>query len=253
MRIEAGLQDGAMPPPFSEGTDGRRQTHHDRQPSSTQPCDWEMWAVQGCVSGEAQGPHSPPEMHGEVCTTSTQTLPGSSPALGNFHSHELTNSTYKSLIKTIREAVWRPPHGPLSATALWNHRKSLAVSAKNCWVPANYSHLMYSELFLLWFIYVFHRFICDTDLCSFQCSAMPGLKASSVSYHSLSNTVACNKVIKPWNYTCSLINTGAVPTHTFERWFWTWSLRCWNALACEYLRQEKSVHLMVARVIPRQV
>lgn len=173
IRIEAGLQEGARPPPPVEGgMEGGRAPWW-----AAQPLAWpaagrcgQCWAMLAGRLGDPIHPvvNQPLEMCGEVCTMSAQTLPGSPPGLGNFHSHEFTNSTYKRLIKTIREAVWRsPPRPSLSAAALWNHRKSLAVPTKNFWIPKNYSHFMYSELFRLYKVICgFHRFVCDAELCS---------------------------------------------------------------------------------------
>lgn len=95
IRMEAALQEGAISPPLIEERDGKRQSHDDGQPSPASGRCKRCWAALVGQLGDPIHPavNQPLEVHGEVCTMSAQTLPGSPPGLGNFHSHEFTNST----------------------------------------------------------------------------------------------------------------------------------------------------------------
>lgn len=122
----------------------------------------------GHAGGEAREPihpavNLPLEMQGEVCTMSAQTPPGSPPGPRGFHSQELTDPTYMHPMKTMLDAARpSPPMSPSGLLCHGNRRKLLDMPARNFWIPRNYSHWMYSEVWVGFFFLHLRLFIVCT-------------------------------------------------------------------------------------------
>lgn len=267
IRIEAALEEGAIPPPLEGERDGRRQSQEDGQPTHSSTVRLGVMGSAGLGEQGCSGPHSscsksaPGDGRGSlhnVCPNSAW-IPARAGKLSFSWVHQF-HLQEPDLDNTGESVAFLPTS--LSATTLWNHRKSLAVPAKNFWIK-QIIHIWWIQSFFFlclkifmiftgWFV-VLDYAVSNVWLCSWSVAIWRS-KASHVAVAMvLSSNVVCNQVIKPWMYICSLINTqsGRSNPHTFRSWFQMWPLKCWKTFPVNIYSRSQSIECL-QRLIPRQ-